>query len=64
VANNIFYLKENRRKLQGHKIASSTHKIAPTIFVMATPISSDTSLLQERKPAHFSSSLPENGKTI
>ncbi len=24
----------------------------PTIFVMATPISSDTSLHQERKPAH------------
>ena len=27
VANNIFYFKENRRKLRGHKIASLTHKI-------------------------------------
>jgi hypothetical protein len=29
VANDIFYFKENRRKLLEHKIAPSTHKIAP-----------------------------------
>jgi hypothetical protein len=35
VANDIFYFKENRRKLLEHKIAPSTHKIAPAAHKIA-----------------------------
>jgi hypothetical protein len=33
----FFILKENRRKLPGHKIASSTHKIAPAAHKIPAP---------------------------
>jgi hypothetical protein len=56
VANNIFYLKENRRKLLGHKIASSTHKIAPSAHKIASsPLSAQNRLrrLEVRSVAYF-----------